>query len=359
MSTPMAAGTSRIPTLILGGSGYVAGEVLRLVLGHPGLELAAIMSESHAGQPVAGIFPHLRGMAGHLAFASRDEALERLSPGRMLLLSAAPHGASAALIAGFIGKAGERGTQLTAVDMSADFRFARATDYEAVYRQPHGAPELLDQFASALPEHLAATDRPHIGHPGCFATGMLLAAVPLLKLGIAEDDLFAVGITGSTGAGRTPTPTTHHPERQSNVFAYQPLVHRHGPEVIGLCEQASGRRPRLHFVPQSGPFARGIHLVMQARLKGAGSADTLRQQLQDFYAGAEFVTVVDGMPRLKDIVGSNHCHIGLGVNAGSVAVVVVEDNLVKGAAGGALQWANRKLGLPESMGLDAPGMAWA
>jgi len=359
MSTPGEARTTRIRTLILGGSGYVAGEALRLVLGHPGLELAGIMSESHAGQPVAAIFPHLRGVAGDLAFASRDEAMEQLGPDRMLLLSAAPHGASAPLLASFIGKGRERQAELTAVDMSADFRFARAADYEAVYRHPHGAPELLDQFTSALPEHLDATDRPHIGHPGCFATAMLLAAVPLLKLGLVDDDLFAVGITGSTGAGRTPTPTTHHPERHANVFAYQPLVHRHAPEVMGLCEQASGRRPRLHFVPQSGPFARGIHLVMQARLRGERHADSLRQQLQDFYAGARFVTVVDGMPRLKDIVGSNHCHIGLSASAGSVAVVVVEDNLVKGAAGGALQWANRKLGLPESMGLDAPGMAWA
>ena len=107
---------------------------------------------------------------------------------------------------------------------------------------------------------------------------MLMAAVPLLKLGIAEPDLFAVGITGSTGAGRTPIATTHHPERHSNLFAYQPLAHRHGPEVIGICEHLTGVRPRLHFMPQSGPFARGIHMTVQARLKRAATADALRER---------------------------------------------------------------------------------
>ncbi len=348
-----------VPTLILGGSGYVAGELLRLVLGHPRLELAGIMSDSQAGSAVVAAFPHLRAAVGGLLFSSREELLDRLGTGRLLLLSGAPHGVSAGLLAGFIERARERGTQLTVVDCSADFRFATAAAYEAVYRHPHGAPQLLGEFACALPEHLAATDRPHIGHPGCFATALLLAAVPLLKLDIAENDLFAVGITGSTGAGRTPIATTHHPERHANLFAYQPLVHRHAPEVMGLCEQVTGRQPRLHFVPQSGPFARGIHMTVQARLKGSPGADALRTQLRDFYAGAPFVTVVDGMPRLKDIVGSNHCQIGVTVDAGSVAVMVVEDNLVKGAAGGAIQWANRQLGFAETAGLVAPGMAWA
>lgn len=354
-----AAQAKAVPTLILGGSGYVAGELLRLVLGHPGLELAGIMSDSQAGTAVAASFPHLRAAVGDLKFGSREELLERLGTGRWLLLSGAPHGVSAGLLAGFIDRGRERGTELTVVDCSADFRFTTAAAYEAVYRHPHGAPQLLAQFASALPEHLAASDRPHIGHPGCFATALLLAAVPLLRLGIAESDLFAVGITGSTGAGRTPIATTHHPERHANLFAYQPLVHRHAAEVTALCEQASGQRPKLHFVPQSGPFARGIHLTMQARLKAAADADTLRGRLRDFYAGAPFVTVVDGMPRLKDIVGSNHAQLGVTVDAGSVAVMVVEDNLVKGAAGGAIQWANRKLGFAETAGLTAPGMAWA
>ncbi len=354
-----AAATAPVPTVILGGSGYVAGEFLRLVLGHPQLALAGVMSESQAGAPIVGAFPHLRASLGDLRFQAREQVLEHFGPGRLALLSAAPHGASAALLAGFIAWARERGTALTVVDASADFRFASAGAYEAVYKHPHGAPQLLGEFACAVPEHLPATDRAHIAHPGCFATAMLLAAVPLLKLGLAGPDLFAAGITGSTGAGRSPIATTHHPERQSNLFAYQPLAHRHAPEVAGICEQLTGTRPRLHFVPHSGPFARGIHMTLQATLQRPLGADVLREALRGFYVGAEFVSVVDGMPRVKDIVGSNYAQIGVTVDAGSVAVMVVEDNLVKGAAGGAIQWLNRKLGFDESAGLTTPAMGWA
>jgi N-acetyl-gamma-glutamyl-phosphate reductase len=350
--------TAPVPTIILGGSGYVAGELLRLVLGHPQLKLAGVMSESQAGSPIATAFPHLRAALGSQAFQSRGQILELFGPGRIALLSAAPHGASAALLASFITWARDKRTDLTVVDVSADFRFATAEAYEAVYKHAHGAPQLLDQFVCAVPEHLATTDKPHIAHPGCFATAMLLAAVPLLKLGITGPDLFAVGITGSTGAGRTPIPTTHHPERHANLFAYQPLAHRHSPEVVGICEHLTGNRPRLHFVPQSGPFARGIHMTVQAQLKQSASTDVLRERLAAFYAGREFVTVVDGMPRVKDIVGSNYAHVGVTADAGSIAVVVVEDNLVKGAAGGALQWLNRKLGFAENAGLTGPAVGW-
>lgn len=350
--------TAATPTVILGGSGYVAGELLRLVAGHPQLAVAGVMSESRAGSAVASVFPHLRPGLGDMKFQSHEQILDLFGPGRLALLSAAPHGASAALLASFVTWARERRTELTVIDVSADFRFATAGAYEAVYKHAHGAPELISRFACAVPEHLAVTDRPHIAHPGCFATAMLMAAVPLLKLGIAEADFFAVGITGSTGAGRTPIPTTHHPERHSNLFAYQPLAHRHGPEVMSICEQLAGTRPRLHFIPQSGPFARGIHMTVQAQLKRPMTADALRDEIRGFYAGSEFVTVVDGMPRVKDIAGSNYCHIGVAVDAGSAAVMVVEDNLVKGAAGGAVQWLNRKLGFAENAGLTAPAVGW-
>lgn len=350
--------SQRVPTVILGGSGYVAGELLRLVLGHPQLALAGVMSESQAGAPIAAAFPHLRPALGDRAFQSREQIMALFGPGPLALLSAAPHGASAALLASFITWARERRTDLTVIDVSADFRFATAGAYEAVYKHAHGAPQLLGEFACAVPEHLPATDKPHVAHPGCFATAMLLAAVPLVKLGIVGPDLFAVGITGSTGAGRTPIPTTHHPERHSNLFAYQPLAHRHAPEVMGICEQVTGTRPRLHFIPQSGPFARGIHMTVQGSLTRALGADALRGELAAFYAGREFVTVVDGMPRVKDIVGSNYAQVGVSVDAQSVAVMVVEDNLVKGAAGGALQWLNRKLGFAENVGLTGPAVGW-
>ena len=347
-----------VPTVILGGSGYVAGELLRLVLGHPQLALAGVMSESQAGSPIATAFPHLQAALADRAFLPKEQILALFGQGPLALLSAAPHGASAGLIGSLVTWARERRTELTVVDVSADFRFATAAAYEAVYKHAHGAPHLLEEFACAVPEHVPATDRPHVGHPGCFATAMLMAAVPLLRLKLVEPDLYAVGITGSTGAGRTPIATTHHPERHANLFAYQPLAHRHAPEVMGICEQITGTRPRLHFVPHSGPFARGIHMTVQAQLKGDTTAEALRRALQEFYAGSPFVVVTDALPRVKDIVGSNYCHIGVAVHARSAAVMVVVDNLVKGAAGGAVQWLNRKLGFAETAGLTAPAVGW-
>jgi N-acetyl-gamma-glutamyl-phosphate reductase len=274
------------------------------------------------------------------------------------LFSAAPHGASAALVAEFLEQAQKSATQLTVVDVSADFRYQEASAYEGVYGQPHGAPELLPSFASALPEHLSHADQPHIGHPGCFATALLLAAVPLLELDLTDGIFHAVGITGSTGSGRSLSPTTHHPERQSNLFAYKPLAHRHAPEVMEICENLTGTRPNLHFIPHSGPFARGIHMTMQARLNKTVSAEEIRKALMRFYASSEFIIVRDSMPRIKDVAGSNYAHLGVACDEDSVAVFVVIDNLVKGAAGGALQWMNRKLGFAENAGLTAPATAW-
>jgi len=353
----MSTSPAKIPTLVLGGTGYVAGELLRLLAHHPQLEVGGVMSESRAGTRIADVFPQLQNAYGEQRFVTRTDMSDLLK-GRVALFSAAPHGASAALVAGFIDEAQANGCELTVVDVSADFRYAQADDYAAVYGQSHGAPQLLDRFASALPEHLAATDKPHIGHPGCFATSLLLAAVPLLQLNLAGPDLYAVGVTGSTGSGRSPAPGTHHPERHSNMFAYKALEHRHAPEVTGICHGLTGSRPALRFIPHSGPFARGIHMTMQATLTQPQSTDELRDAFATFYADSPFVAVHDGTPRIKNIVGSNYAHIGIASDADTVAVFVVIDNLVKGAAGGAVQWMNRQLGFDETTGLTAPAVAW-
>jgi N-acetyl-gamma-glutamyl-phosphate reductase len=349
---------NQTPCYVLGGTGYVAGELLRLLVTHPGLAIRGVMSDSQAGSRIRDSFPNLQSSLGEQVFLSKAELLDSLPAGRAALFSAAPHGASAALIAEFIAHAQDIFCELSVVDVSADFRFADPDDYAAVYGQAHDAPQLLEHFASALPEHLPATDRPHIGHPGCFATALLMASVPVMALGWSKGDLHAVGITGSTGSGRSPTATTHHPERHSNLFAYKPLDHRHAPEVMNICAAVTGQRPRLRFVPHSGPFARGIHLTLQASLAQPASNDELRDALADFYSDCPFVTVRDGSPRLKDVLGSNHCHLGVHTDGESLVVFVVIDNLVKGAAGGAIQWMNRLLGLPETTGLEAPALAW-
>ncbi len=353
---------SSVPTIVLGGTGYVAGELLRLLVGHPHLDVVGVMSESRAGTPIRDTFAQLQNSLGDLTFGSKSDMLALLAGSghgeQWALFSAAPHGASAALVGEFIEQADAAGCKLTVVDVSADYRYTDANAYAAVYGQPHGAPQLLNQFASAVPEHLAATDKPHIGHPGCFATALLIAAVPLMKLGLTQAELYAFGITGSTGSGRTPAAGTHHPERQSNLFAYKPLNHRHAPEVTHICTALTGKQPTLRFIPHSGPFARGIHMTVQAQLTDNQSADDIRHALQEFYVDSEFISVRDGTPKIKNIVGSNYCHVGVAADQGSVAVFVVIDNLVKGAAGGAVQWMNRQLGFDETTGLTMPALAW-
>jgi N-acetyl-gamma-glutamyl-phosphate reductase common form len=349
--------TKVTPAIVLGGTGYVAGELLRLIATHPNLELAAAVSESQAGESIKTVFPHLQNALGSQAYISRDQLAGHLQ-GHVALFSAAPHGASAALIADIIALADKQNCKLTVVDASADFRFPTNAAYQAVYGHPHGAPQLLAHFASGLPEHMSTPQEPHIGHPGCFATAMLLGSVPLLAMDLIEPQIYAFGITGSTGSGRSPIATTHHPLRHSNLYAYKPLSHRHGPEVVGITTAVTGVRPELHFIPHSGPFARGIHMTLQAALKQPLSSKQLQDKFADFYAGKPFIEVVDETPRIKDVVGSNYAHIGVSAEGMTVAVFITIDNLLKGAAGGAVQWMNRLLGLDETAGLVAPGPGW-
>lgn len=351
--------TEPVPTLVLGGTGYVAGELLRLLAGHPYLRPAAVLSESQAGEAVESAFPHLAGCYPGLAFSGRRDLAKVLeaSP-TVAVLCAAPHGAAAPLLDELLGVAERAGTAAKVVDISADFRFAGAEAYEKVYGHPHGAPGRLAEFRCAVPEHLAETPAGHVGHPGCFVTATLLAAVPLLKLGWIEPRLSVVAVTGSTGAGRTPTATTHHPARRSNLFAYNPLKHRHQPEMRELARAASGVEAEIFFTPQAGPFARGIYATVQARLaRPAGSAE-IRESLSGFYKESPFVDVTPEPPRLQDVVGTNRCRLSAVVEDDHLVVFSALDNLVKGAAGGAIQWMNRLLEFPETAGLTVPGIGW-
>jgi N-acetyl-gamma-glutamyl-phosphate reductase common form len=348
-----------IPAVIIGASGYVGGELLRLVAGHPDFELCAAVSDSAAGKPVGDLFGHLGAALPRNRFVAHGDWPDCVEPGsKLALFSAAPHGASAAMLAKALDDCEARDIDVHIVDCSADFRFAAQSDWEAVYKLEHGAPQLLSQFLCALPEHVGETDVPHVGHPGCFATAMTLATVPLMQSGLTEAEVFISGVTGSTGSGKTPIAGTHHPERNSNLYAYKPLSHRHAPEVETLVEAASGRPTRVHFVPHSGPFARGIHVTVQARTTSAVDERAVREAYDEAYAAAPFVHVVDGMPRLKNVVASNQCHIGIATDDDSVVIMAAIDNLVKGAAGGAMQWMNRLWQLPETTGLDMPAPGW-
>ena len=351
--------SARTPAVILGGTGYVAGELLRLTLAHPRLELAAIASDSQPGEPVARAFPHLGAACGDLRYVSIAEAtaVAARNP-RSAILAAAPHGVSHALIDGVLAAAAAAGAKPSVVDISADYRFADLAEYERVYGHPHGAPARAQEFTCAVPEHLDRAPTPHVAHPGCFVTAALLAIVPLLQLGLVDGPLFVSAVTGSTGAGRNPVPGTHHPLRHSDLYAYNALAHRHGAEINALARAATGRAGQVAFVPHSGPFARGIHATVQAALAAPLDSKAATGALRGFYAGRPFVRVLDEPPRVKDVVASNYAHLSAAADGRTIAVMSVVDNLVKGAAGGAMQWMNRLLGFDETDGLAATAPGW-
>jgi N-acetyl-gamma-glutamyl-phosphate reductase common form len=348
-----------IPAFVLGGSGYVAGELLRLIAAHPHFALAAVMSESQPGEAVAGAFPHLLSAYPLTRFSSQAEVQKLLCEApQAAVFSAAPHGVSAGLIDTLLSAAEQADRHPRVVDISADFRYSTAAAYAAVYPHAHGAPSRLAQFTCALPEHLDKLATPHVSHPGCFATAILLASVPLLANGLISPTLFVSGVTGSTGSGRKPVPGTHHPLRHGDLYSYSALVHRHVPEVAACARAASGVAAEFAFVPHSGPFARGIHVTVQAALRRPLDTEKLLGSLRAFYADAPFVRISSEAPRVKDVVASNHAHLSAVTMSGTVAVMCALDNLTKGAAGGALQWMNRMFALPESAGLTAPAPGW-
>lgn len=350
---------NHMPAIVLGGTGYVAGELLRLIAGHPQLEVAAVLSDSQPGQKIADAFAHLRSAYPELKFSSADElqAIVGRAP-VSALFSAAPHGVSAAIVDRLLAAASAAGTRVHCVDISADFRYSSQAAYEAVYNRAHGAPGRISEFTCAVPEHLSASPTPHVAHPGCFATATLLASVPLLALGLTDTRLFVTGITGSTGSGRKPVEGTHHPLRHGDLYTYGALSHRHVPEITACAKRATGIEAEFNFVPHSGPFARGIHVTVQASLKGSTSTAQALDALRSFYQDCPFVRVGNAAPRIKDVASSNYSHLGAVTNGHSIAVMSVLDNLNKGAAGGALQWMNRLLGIAETAGLTTPAPGW-
>lgn len=335
----------------------MAGELLRLLAAHPELEVAQVASASRAGERVDRVFPHLQGAFDGLELTA-SESVSFQGAAKLAVFSTLPHGESAAPVDALLRRTEEAGVQTHVVDLSADFRFASQESYERVYGHPHAAPSRLGEFFCAVPEHAAAARPRHIAHPGCFTTAVVLACVPLLALDLVRPRIAVSAVTGSTGSGRTPKATTHHPERSSNLFAYVPLEHRHAPEMEELIAKASHRSAALSFVPHSGPFSRGIYATIHAELKAPRSSELVVEAVREFYSASPFVHVAAEPPRLKDVVGTNRCRIGLHAKGDSLVAFAVIDNLVKGAAGGAIQWMNRLLGHEETLGLEAPALGW-
>ena len=347
--------------VVIGGSGYVAGELLRLLAAHPVLRLRSIVSTTQVGEPVVASFPHLRGTAyDALSFVDFEAFVGSLaSDSHVAIFTATPHGSTAPLVDAILTAAESTGSRVHLVDLSADFRFPDPARYEAVYGHLHKAPARVADFTCAVPEQLSGPPPRHAVQPGCFTTAVTLAAHPFVARDLVEGTLFASAITGSSGSGRTLAAGTHHPARRSNLVAYAPLAHRHEAEMrrlLGLARR--GNEPEVAFVPHSGPFVRGIHATLHMALRESATARDMVAVVREVYAASPFVSVDTAMPKLTDVIGTNRCHLGVATRGRTLVVTSVIDNLVKGAAGGAVQWMNRILGLSDDAGLRLPGLGW-
>lgn len=353
--------STSIPVLVLGGSGYVAGELLRLLAHHPVFRVEAVASAGHTDTGVVSAFPHLAGCYPEdMRFEDFARVRERACTAEQLgIFAATPHGSTAALLDDLLAAAEKAGARVHAVDLSADFRFRDLARYAALYGRAHAAPHRLPSFCCAVPEHHSGPPAAHAAQPGCFTTAVVLAAFPVYACRLADGALFAAAVTGSSGSGRTPARNTHHPERSANFYSYAPLDHRHEAEMrLLLAPACGGAEPEVEFVPHSGPFVRGIYATCRFTLLRPAAADEIAAAIAGFYRNSPFVDVSAGPPKLGDVVGTNRCRLGVAARGRSLIVMSAIDNLVKGAAGGGVQWMNRLFGLGEETGLRLPGLGW-
>ncbi|MCB1883724.1 MAG: N-acetyl-gamma-glutamyl-phosphate reductase [Geminicoccaceae bacterium] len=335
---------------ILGASGYTGAEALRLLAGHRQAEIRWLTAERNAGQPVAALFPHLGDLS--LPRMERMDAVDLAAADA--ILCCLPHGLTQAAL-----KDLPRGPKV--VDLSADFRLRDPDLYAAVYGAPHGAVDLQKEAVYGLTEHYREAVRGArlVANPGCYTTTAELALVPLLKAGlIREDGIIVDAKSGVSGAGRAAKEANLFTEVSEGFHAYAVATHRHAPEIEQCLSDFAARPVRITFTPHLVPMNRGIFATVYVKLKGGVRAEDLQTGLESAYAGEPFVRVLPfkGLPATRHVRGSNACLLAVHPSRieGEAILLSVTDNLVKGAAGQAIQNMNLMLGLDETGGLDLP-----
>lgn len=342
-----------ISTSILNVTSYTGLELLRLLSQHPTFSVTSVTARSAAGKTLAEVFPQLHGSA--LASLSITEEPEQTE----LAFVCLPHAAAAESVLKLL----QRGTKV--VDLSADFRLRDQEQYSTWYKHTHPAPALLETAIYGLCERYRSRieQASLVANPGCYATTAILALIPALASGIIGSDIIIDAKSGASGAGRTPTQGTHYTEINEDVSAYSVTGHRHLPEITQELEAAAreaglANALRVTFIPHMMPMTRGILATCYADLKRDGphpisTTAEARALYEEFYANEPFIRIVDSPPHTKWTYGSNLCLIYpmVDTRTGRLLVIACLDNLVKGAAGQALQNANRLFGLPETTGL--------
>lgn len=326
---------------IIGGTGYLGAELVRLLASHPDIDLVAVQGDSSAGQALASLYPGLgTAYRGFIVDAVDTGALS----GCDVVFVAVPSGRSQPIVAALCE------TASLVVDLGADFRLRDASLYDQWYGFHHSVPELLERAVFGLPElnRAALHDARLIAAPGCYVTAASIALAPLVARGvIAPSGIIIDAASGTSGAGKEPGATTHHATVNENFRAYQLLSHRHTPEI----EQTIGAQ--VLFTPHLAPMTRGILATCYARPSGATSTEELIATLEEVYGDEPFVEVGHELPATRETYGSNVVRLTAryDVRTGTVIVLSALDNLTKGGAGQALQAANVALGLAETSGL--------
>jgi N-acetyl-gamma-glutamyl-phosphate reductase len=347
----------RTTVAIVGASGYTGAELVRLLARHPGVEIVSVSARRAAGQRLADVFPHLRGGPSDLPIEAFDA--DAIAARAKLAFTALPHGDSASAVAAL------RARGVVVLDLSADFRIrdaaAWATWYSAADMPEHPAPKLLAEAVYGLPEGHRDELRGAglVAVPGCYPTAAILAAAPLLagRLVVA-DGLIVDAKSGASGAGRSPSPAAHLPEAAEGVRPYKVGgSHRHTPEIEQELGVAAGRELKVLFTPHLLPMSRGIlSCVYATPTDPTRPPDAYRKALVDAYADEPFVDVLPPgqLPDTAHVRGSNRAHVTAIYDARTRRVLAISaiDNLVKGAAGQAVQCMNLVLGLPETTGLE-------
>jgi N-acetyl-gamma-glutamyl-phosphate reductase len=338
----------------IGGSGYGGAELVRRLLLHPEVELVRVASVDYVGQPLGAAHPNL---TGRTALRFEDLTPEQAVAGCDVALLGLPHKVSAKAAPGVLA-AGAK-----VVDMSGDFRLRSAEAYQRYYGAAHPHPELLGTFVYGLPElnREAIRAARAVASPGCFATTIELALLPLARGGLLAGPVHVLGITGSSGSGVAPAAGTHHPVRAVNLKSYKALEHQHTPEIEQTLGDAGAAKVELRFVPVSAPLSRGILATAFVEVPESESRESIAARYRSAYGDEPFTRFVeDRVPEVAAVSGSNFAEVGftLGEARGgtrTLAVQAATDNLIKGGAGQAIQNMNLMLGLPETLSLEDPG----
>jgi len=340
-----------IPVAVVGAAGYAGVEAVRLVLGHPALELVAVTSSQDAGCRVCDVYPALGGC--DLVYGEHDPAA--VASVAQVAFLAVPHTASMAMVPTLL-QAG-----LVVIDASADFRLRDPALFAATYDAPHIAPELITEAVYGLPElwRDALAGRRLVACPGCYPTATLLAAAPAVRAGVVTSSRVIVdAISGVSGAGRTPSAATHFVSVAESLSAYKVTTHRHTPEMAQGLADLGLDAPSVVFTPHLAPLDRGLLATVYLEIDPAVDPASFHEIYREAYAGEPFITVCEPgiQPATGHVRGSNRAHVGVALDARAHSLVVTcaIDNLVKGTAGQAVQCANIVLGLEETAGLTCP-----